>query len=143
MVGAAGHPRRLRDARVVLIRGGRAFYRLGRYGNLVIPQLLAHAACDDLTSASWSVATARPPDCSRTRLANTRAIEVLSIEPSTPAATELRVGDLLVAIAKASPSRMSMLSIENSSDARSCSVDAHDPAGGALRAVTVVPTDVP
>lgn len=76
-------------------------------------------------------------------LANRRAIEVMSVEPSTPAAAELRVGDLLVAL-DGTP-------IEDVDDVHRELLGR--PVGvpltlrllreGASRDVTVVPTDGP
>jgi len=65
----------------------------------VIPQLLAHGRVRRPYLGFGG--QSRPLDRRVARalgLANTRAIEVIGIEPSMPAAAQLRIGDLLVAI---------------------------------------------
>jgi S1-C subfamily serine protease len=65
----------------------------------IIPQLLAHGRVKRPYLGFGG--QSRPLDRRIARalgIANRRAIEVLTIEPSTPAAAELRVGDLLVAL---------------------------------------------
>ena len=87
----------------------------------VIPQLLAHGRVRRPYLGFGG--QSRPLDRRTARalgISNRRAIEVLSIEPSTPAAAELRVGDLLVP-STARPSRTSTRSIASCSDVRSMS----------------------
>jgi S1-C subfamily serine protease len=65
----------------------------------VIPQLLAHGRVRRPYFGFGG--QSRPLDRRIARasgIANRRAIEVMNVEPSTPAAAELRVGDLLVAL---------------------------------------------
>src|SRR4029453_7204695 len=74
-------------------------------------------------------------------LANTRAIEVLSIEPSTPAAAELRTGDLLGASGGKPMEDVDAVHRELLGHPIGVPLTITVLREGALRALTVVPTD--
>ncbi len=110
----------------------------------VIPQLLAHGRVRRPYLGFGG--QSRPLDRRMARalgLANTRAIEVLSIEPSTPAAAELRIGDLLVAIEGTPVEDVDAIHRELFAHPIGVPLTLTILREGALRAVTVVPTDVP
>lgn len=110
----------------------------------VIPQLLAHGRVRRPYLGFGG--QSRPLDRRITRalgLANTRAIEVLSIEPSTPAAAELRIGDLLVAIEGKPVEDVDAVHRELLGHPIGVPLTITILREGALRAVAVVPTDVP
>ena len=76
-------------------------------------------------------------------LANTRAIEVMSVEPSTPAAAELRVGDLLVAIERKPVEDVDAVHRELFARPIGAPLTVTILRDGALRDVTLVPADAP
>jgi S1-C subfamily serine protease len=110
----------------------------------IIPQLLTHGRVRRPYLGFGG--QSRPLDRRIARalgLANRRVIEVMSIEPATPAASDLRVGDLLIALGDRP--------VESVDDVHR--VLLGHPIGvpltitllreGAARDVTLVPTDVP
>jgi S1-C subfamily serine protease len=110
----------------------------------VIPQLLAHGRVRRPYLGFGG--QARPLDRGRARalgLPNKRAIEVISIEPSTPAAAELRIGDLLVAIDGKPVEDVDAVHRELVGHAIGVPLTISILREGTPRAVTVVPTDVP
>jgi S1-C subfamily serine protease len=110
----------------------------------VIPELLAHGRVRRPYLGFGG--QSRPLDRRVARalgLANTRAIEVLSIEPSTPAAAELRTGDLLVAIGGKPMEDVDAVHRELLGHPIGVPLTLTVLREGALRALTVVPTDVP
>jgi S1-C subfamily serine protease len=110
----------------------------------VIPELLAHGRVRRPYLGFGG--QSRPLDRRMARalgLANTRAIEVLSIEPSTPAAAELRTGDLLVAIGGKPMEDVDAVHRELLGHPIGVPLTITVLREGALRALTVVPTDVP
>jgi S1-C subfamily serine protease len=110
----------------------------------VIPELLAHGRVRRPYLGFGG--QSRPLDRRMARalgLANTRAIEVLSIEPSTPAAAELRTGDLLVAIGGKPMEDVDAVHRELLGHPIGVPLRITVLREGALRALTVVPTDVP
>jgi S1-C subfamily serine protease len=110
----------------------------------VIPELLAHGRVRRPYLGFGG--QSRPLDRRVARalgLANTRAIEVLSVEPSTPAAAELRTGDLLVAIGGKPMEDVDAVHRELLGHPIGVPLTLTVLREGALRALTVVPTDVP
>jgi S1-C subfamily serine protease len=110
----------------------------------VIPELLAHGRVRRPYLGFGG--QSRPLDRRMARalgLANTRAIEVLSVEPSTPAAAELRTGDLLVAIGGKPMEDVDAVHRELLGHPIGVPLTLTVLREGALRALTVVPTDVP
>jgi S1-C subfamily serine protease len=110
----------------------------------VIPELLAHGRVRRPYLGFGG--QSRPLDRRMARalgLANTRAIEVLSIEPSTPAAAELRTGDLLVAIGGKPMEDVDAVHRELLGHPIGVPLTITVLREGALQALTVVPTDVP
>jgi S1-C subfamily serine protease len=110
----------------------------------VIPQLLAHGRVRRPYLGFGG--QSRPLDRRIARalgIANRRAIEVLSIEPSTPAAAELRVGDLLVALDGTLVEDVDTVHRELLGRAIGAPLTISVLRDGALRDVTLVPTDAP
>src|SRR6266852_4666474 len=110
----------------------------------VIPQLLAHGNVRRPYLGFGG--QSRPLDRRIARalgLTNTRAIEVLSIEPSTPAAAELRIGDLLVGIEGRPVEDVDAVHRELFGHPIGVPLTLTILREGALRAGTVVPTDAP
>jgi S1-C subfamily serine protease len=110
----------------------------------VIPELLAHGRVRRPYLGFGG--QSRPLDRRMARalgLANTRAIEVLSIEPSTPAAAELRTGDLLVAIGGKPMEDVDAVHRELLGHPIGVPLTITVLREGALQALTVVPIDVP
>jgi S1-C subfamily serine protease len=110
----------------------------------VIPELLAHGRVRRPYLGFGG--QSRPLDRRVARalgLANTRAIEVLSVEPSTPAAAELRTGDLLVAIGGKPMEDVDAVHRELLGHPIGVPLTITVLREGALRALTLVPTDVP
>lgn len=110
----------------------------------VIPQLLAHGRVRRPYLGFGG--QSRPLDRRIARalgIANRRAIEVLNIEPSTPAAAELRVGDLLVALDGVVVEDVDTVHRELLGRAIGVPLTISVVREGTLRDVTLVPTDVP
>jgi len=110
----------------------------------VIPQLLAHGRVRRPYLGFGG--QSRPLDRRIARalgIANRRAIEVLSIEPSTPAAAELRVGDLLVSLDGTPVEDVDTVHRELLGRAIGVPLTISVLRDGALRDVTLVPTDAP
>ena len=110
----------------------------------VIPQLLTHGRVRRPYLGFGG--QSRPLDRRIARalgIANRRAIEVLSIEPSTPAAAELRVGDLLVALDGTLVEDVDTVHRELLGRAIGAPLTVSVLRDGALRDVTLVPTDAP
>ena len=110
----------------------------------VIPQLLAHGRVRRPYLGFGG--QSRPLDRRIARalgIVNRRAIEVLSIEPSTPAAAELRVGDLLIALDGTPVEDVD--TVHRVLLARPIGVPLTISVlrDGAVRDVTLVPTDAP
>ena len=76
-------------------------------------------------------------------IANRWAIEVLSIEPSTPAAAELRVGDLLVALGGTPVEDIDTVHRELLGRPIGVPLTITLLREGSLRDVTLVPTNTP
>lgn len=109
----------------------------------VIPQLLAHGRVRRPYLGFGG--QSRPLDRRMARalgLANARAIEVLSIEPSKPAAAGLRIGDLVVAIDGKPVEDGDAVHRELLSRPIGLAVTVTVLRDGALRMVTLVPTDM-
>ena len=110
----------------------------------VIPQLLAHGNVRRPYLGFGG--QSRPLDRRIARalgLTNTRAIEVLSIEPSTAAAAELRIGDLLVAIEGRPVEDVDAVHRELFGHPIGVPLTLKILREGTLHSVTVAPTDVP
>jgi len=110
----------------------------------VIPQLLAHGRVRRPYLGFGG--QSRPLDRRMARalgIANRRAIEVLSIEPSTPVAAELRVGDLLVALDGTLVEDVDTVHRELLGRAIGVPLTISVLRDGALQDVTLVPTDAP
>jgi S1-C subfamily serine protease len=110
----------------------------------VIPQLLAHGRVQRPYLGFGG--QSRPLDRRVARalgIGNRRAIEVLTIEPSTPAASELRVGDLLVALDGAPIETVDDVHRGLLGRAIGVPLTIRLLREGALRDVRLVPTDAP
>ncbi len=110
----------------------------------VIPQLLAHGRVRRPYLGFGG--QSRPLDRRMARalgIPNRRAIEVLSIEPSTPAAAELRVGDLLVALGGTTVEDIDTVHRELLARPIGATLTITLLREGALRDVTLVPTNTP
>jgi len=110
----------------------------------VIPQLLAHGRVRRPYLGFGGQSRAIDRRVARALgLANTRAIEVMSVEPSTPAAAELRVGDLLVAIERKPVEDVDAVHRELFARPIGAPLTVTILRDGALRDVTLVPADAP
>jgi len=110
----------------------------------VIPQLLAHGRVRRPYLGFGG--QSRPLDRRIARalgIVNRRAIEVLSIEPSTPAAAELRVGDLLIALDGTPVEDVDTVHRELLARPIGVPLTISVLRDGAVRDVTLVPTDAP
>jgi S1-C subfamily serine protease len=110
----------------------------------VIPQLLAHGRVRRPYLGFGGQPRALDRRIARALgLTNARVIEVISIEPSTPAAAELRSGDQLVAIEGKPVEDVDAVHRELFGHPIGAPLTITILREGVLRAVTVVPTDVP
>ena len=110
----------------------------------VIPQLMAHGRVRRPYLGFGG--QSRPLDRRIARalgIANRRGIEVLSIEPSTPAAAELRVGDVLIALDGTPVENVDTVHRELLARAIGAPLTITLLREGALREVTLVPTEAP
>ena len=110
----------------------------------VIPQLMAHGRVRRPYLGFGG--QSRPLDRRIARalgIANQRGIEVLSIEPSTPAAAELRVGDVLIALDGTPVENVDTVHRELLARAIGAPLTITLLREGALREVTLVPTAAP
>jgi len=110
----------------------------------VIPQLMAHGRVRRPYLGFGG--QSRPLDRRIARalgIANRRGIEVLSIEPSTPAAAELRVGDVLIALDDTPVENVDTVHRELLARAIGHPLTITLLREGALREVTLVPTEAP
>jgi S1-C subfamily serine protease len=110
----------------------------------VIPQLLADGRVRRAYLGFGG--QSRPLDRALARalgLPNARGIEVMSIEPATPAARELRVGDVLVAIESTPVEDVDAVHRRLLGRAIDAPLGLTLVRDGALRSVTVVPAELP